>query len=236
MLRGEVQILLQLARGQAKHGSHKEKLQNFYSPQAAHYDRFREKLLHGRARMLEALAICPGQRIAELGGGTARNLEFLPDDVRASAEHFYIVDLCPALVEQARHRCDSWHNVSVIEADATEFDPGEKVDRVFFSYALTMIPDWQAALRNAYKMLKPGGLIGIVDFHVRPNCAHQPKLNRYIDKFWQKWFGHDGVQLNPAHLAYLSGLFETHHREELTARVPYMPLFQVPYYIFLGRK
>ena len=236
MLRGEVQILLQLARGQAKHGSHKDKLQNFYSPQAAHYDRFREKLLPGRARMLEVLAICPGHRIVELGAGTARNLELLPTTVRASAEHFYVVDLCPALIEQARDRCDPWHNVSVIEADATEFDPGLKVDRVFFSYALTMIPDWQAALRNAYRILNPGGLIGVVDFQVRPDTVRKPNVARYIDKFWQKWFSHDGVRLNPAHLAYLGGMFETQHREELTTPVPYMPLLRVPYYIFLGRK
>ena len=35
------------------------------------------------------------------------------------------------------------------------------VDVVTFSYALTMIPDWRAAIRNAFRMLKPGGRIGV---------------------------------------------------------------------------
>ncbi len=33
--------------------------------------------------------------------------------------------------------------------------PGEgTVDVVTFSYALTMIPDWREAIRNAFRMLK----------------------------------------------------------------------------------
>lgn len=235
MLRGEAQILWQMLRGQPKIGSHKEKLEVFYSPQAAHYDRFREKLLHGRDRMLDALALRPGQHIVELGGGTARNLEFLPPQIRTSLAQIDIVDLCPSLANQAKKRCEAWHNVSVIEDDATEFDPGKKVDRVYFSYALTMIPDWQAALRNAYRMLKPGGMLGVVDFHNRTGVGTN-KFDRQIDKFWRAWFGHDGVRLNSAHLPYSMGLFETHHKEERSSRVPYVPFLKVPYYIFVGRK
>ena len=235
MLRGEAQILWQLLRGQAKHGTHKEKLENFYSPQAAHYDRFREKLLPGRDRMLEALALRPGQHVVELGGGTARNLDFLEPEIRASMAKIDVIDLCPALVNQARKRCESWHNVAVIEDDATQFDPGVKVDRVYLSYALTMIPDWQSALRNAYRMLKPGGMLGIVDFHVR-NGKNLSALDRSTDRFWRSWFGHDGVMLDAAHLPYVTGLFETHHKEERKSRVPYVPIFSVPYYIFVGRK
>ena len=33
---------------------------------------------------------------------------------------------------------------------------------MFFSYTLSMIPDWFAALENARRLLKPGGTIGVV--------------------------------------------------------------------------
>jgi S-adenosylmethionine-diacylgycerolhomoserine-N-methlytransferase len=52
--------------------------------------------------------------------------------------------------------------VNVVLGDACDFDsPGMPaagtVDVVTFSYALTMIPDWKAAIRNAHRMLKPVG-------------------------------------------------------------------------------
>jgi S-adenosylmethionine-diacylgycerolhomoserine-N-methlytransferase len=35
---------------------------------------------------------------------------------------------------------------------------------VFISYSLSMIPDWQACVREALSALKPGGSLHIVDF------------------------------------------------------------------------
>ena len=57
-----------------------------------------------------------------------------------------------------------WESIaSVVVGDAcAEGLPGMPapgtVDVVTFSYALTMIPDWRAAIRNAFNLLKPGDL------------------------------------------------------------------------------
>ena len=56
--------------------SHAEALSAFYAPQAHHYDRFRERLLRGRAELIERLPLADGARVVELGGGTGRNAEF----------------------------------------------------------------------------------------------------------------------------------------------------------------
>ncbi|MGB5833439.1 MAG: hypothetical protein WBG92_15785 [Thiohalocapsa sp.] len=50
----------------------------------------------------------------------------------------------------------------VIEADACTYRPARPVDLVYFSYALTMIPDWPAAIDNALAMINTGGLLGVV--------------------------------------------------------------------------
>jgi SAM-dependent methyltransferase len=57
-------------------------------------------------------------------------------------------------------------NVRVIEGDAVTYRPDGPVDCVYFSYSLTMIPNWEGALGNALAMLKPGGRLGVVDFYV----------------------------------------------------------------------
>lgn len=225
----DIQVLARLIKGKSKSGNHQQDLENFYGPQADKYDEFRERLLHGRAEMLKALDIQAEHKILELGCGTGRNLHFL-EDIVDSLHSAHLVDLCPSLVEIAANRFASKPNVNVVEADATSFQPEHPIDRVYKSYSLTMIPDWQAAVDNAYNMLKPGGKIGIVDFTV-----HEEEHSFVTRHFWQKWFGHDGVNLNPEHIPYLQDKFETVHCEHHFGKVPYLPI-SAPYYIFIGQK
>ena len=204
---GDAQVLLRMVRGQPRRGPLAERLQAFYRPQAKHYDRFRERLLHGRVELMERLAPPLGADVIELGAGTGRNLEFLGERLTTLGS-VELVDLCPALLEQARRRTRGRPNVRVVEADAVTYRPTRPVDLVYFSYALTMIPDWEGALRNALAMLKPGGVLGLVDFYVAdpdpaPGLVRHGALTRW---FWPRWFAHDGVHPNPAHLRTLRRL------------------------------
>ena len=125
-LLADARTLVQLARGSAARGSQAERLEAFYRPQAAHYDTFRERLLHGREDLIRRLAPPPGATVVELGGGTGRNLEYFGPRLRSFAR-VEVVDLCPALLEQARRRCARWPDVAVVvEADATAYRPRKR--------------------------------------------------------------------------------------------------------------
>ncbi len=230
-LAADARVLLRLARGQPRAGSHAERLSAFYAPQAERYDAFRARLLHGREAMLAALDVRPGMRVVELGCGTGRNLEalatMLPIETLAGVQ---LVDLCPPLLEVARRRVAGRANVEVIEADACRWRPRQAVDRVYLSYALTMIPDWPEALANACAMLAPGGRIGVVDFHLPGQGG------RLGNAFWRRWFAHDGVHLSDAHVAWLHARFDVLRYEALRAPVPYLPGLRAPYYLFVGRR
>jgi len=236
---GDLAVIRQLLRGEPRHGEHKDRLERFYGPQADAYDRFRERLLHGRKELIDALPIAPGAHVVELGGGTGRNLEFFGDRLSTFAA-LTLVDLCPALLTRARARCEAkgWSNVHCIEADATRFGPSQAVDAVYLSYSLTMIPDWFAAIDNAIAMLKPGGVLGVVDFYVsRKHPAPGLKRHGLFNRtFWPLWFGHDGVRPNPDHLPYLLARTEQISLVESQARVPYLPGLRCPHYRYIGRK
>jgi S-adenosylmethionine-diacylgycerolhomoserine-N-methlytransferase len=190
--------------------------------------------------MMRSLVVPPGARLLDLGGGTGSNIEHLGERISAF-EKITIVDLCPSLLDAARKRIEhnGWANVDTALADVTSFDPpGGPVDLVTFSYSLTMIPDWFRALERARVLLKPGGMIGVVDFYVArkwpaEGMRRHSSLRRW---FWRSWFASDNVFLSPDHLPWLTGHFQTVRLDECLGRVPYMLGLKAPYYIFLGRK
>jgi S-adenosylmethionine-diacylgycerolhomoserine-N-methlytransferase len=240
----DARVLLALLRGQPRRGSHAERLAAFYGPQAGQYDAFRERLLQGRAELIAGLidglidrrGSLDGARVIELGGGTGRNLLFFGERLAELAE-VEVVDLCRPLIDEARRRAAGWPSVRVIEADACAYRPAEPADLVYFSYALTMIPDWRAAIDNAVAMLAPGGLLGVVDFYVSQADppAGMTRHGPLTRAFWPRWFAHDGVHPSPDHLPYLRARLPDHRLAELRAPVPYLPGPRVPYYRFTGR-
>ncbi len=239
MIGADFAILRQLLRGQPRGGDHRSRLERFYAPQATAYDRFRERLLHGRRELVAALPVGPGASVVELGGGTGRNLEFFATRLMAFAQ-VTVIDLCPSLLAQARARCqrNGWSTVRCLEADATSYAPEAPVDCVYLSYALTMIPDWFSAIDNALAMLKPGGVLGVVDFYVsRKHPAEGLRRHgAFTRSFWPAWFGHDGVHPSPDHLPYLRARCEQVLLDEAQSAVPYLPGLRTPFYCFVGRK
>lgn len=228
----ELRTLWQMARGAGNGGSHAERLERFYRPQAGHYDSFREKLLHGRRELVGLLDPPEGAVVIELGAGTGRNAEHFGERL-LDFSHIELVDLCPSLLGQARRRWAQQPRVRIIEADAVTYRPLQPADCVYFSYSLTMIPQWRAALDNALAMLKPGGLLGVVDFDLpRGNCI----ADRCACEFWRRWFAHDGVHLDRAHVDTLRQLTELRLLRESTAALPWLPGLRMPYYLYLGRK
>jgi S-adenosylmethionine-diacylgycerolhomoserine-N-methlytransferase len=236
-LLADSRILWQLLRGQQRSGTAAERLQAFYAPQASRYDEFRARLLHGREELIDRLITPRDAVVVELGGGTGSNLERFGPRIR-KLRRYTLVDLCPALLEQARLRARKYRTVELVEGDVTRFRPSEPVDCVFFSYSLTMIDDWRGALANATAMLKPGGSLGVVDFYVsapkpRPGFARHAAWERWL---WRRWFAHDGVRLSPEHLDALTTAMPDHVRLERQGALPYIPGLKVPYYVFIGRK
>lgn len=228
-LLADARVLMALARGTGRTGSHADRLERFYGPQAADYDRFRERLLQGRHELIDRLPVAEGARVVELGAGTGRNLEFFGERL-ARFGHVYAIDLCGPLIRLASARMGGRANVTCVLADATRWQPAAPVDAVYFAYALTMIPNWRVAVDNALRMLRPGGVLGVVDFFV---ARHHSLLTRVV---WPRWFAHDGVHLSAEQVPYLRARLDVISQLEGRAVMPYLAGASVPYYTVIGRK
>lgn len=236
----DLKVLYRLLAAPIRGDTHAERLESFYGAQAEHYDGFRKRLLQGREALWNQLPAHAGDVWVDMGGGTGSNLEFVGPKL-AELQKVYVVDLSRSLLDMARKRRDErgWTNVEPVEADATRFTPVEgQVNAVTFSYSLTMIPDWYAAVDHAFDLLKPGGVLGVVDFYVSrkyPAPSHR-RHGHFLRHFWPAWFGCDNVYPSPDHVPYLLRKFEALSFSEHASRIPYLPWPRAPYYLFVGRK
>lgn len=229
-------VLWQLLRGLHGDDGHAQRLERFYGPQAARYDAFRARLLHGRRELVARLGPAPGVHLVELGAGTGHSVELL-GPLREGLQ-LSLVDLCPSLAAIAEQRVRGCDGARVYVADATSWQPARQADLVLLSYALTMMPDWVAVIDNAWRMLRPGGSIGVVDFFVSASTPGAGRVRHgwLARQAWKRWFAHDGVHLDAAHADLLRTRFTPRFFSERTAPVPYLPGLRVPYYLFIGRK
>jgi len=190
----------------------KQLMERFYRSQRDDYDSFREHFLGARATLMDVIPVKKGGNIwVDLGGGTARNLEYFSSDI--IREHFkviYIVDVSPSLLMVARDRIRRLKLediVRIVEGDITTSAcirelPIGNADLVTMSYSLSMIPDQYVAVMTAIKLLKPDGkgILAIADFFInskgdssRPGV--QGVLRKAEQTFHRKWFAMDHVHL-----------------------------------------
>ena len=145
-------------------------MDGIYRYQRYVYDLTRKYYLLGRDGLLADLKPPPGGTILEVGCGTGRNL-IQAARLYPEAQLFGF-DISSVMLDTARRsiaRARLADRISVSEGDASSFDAAAlfgraAFDRVFISYALSMIPPWREALPEALRAVAPGGRLHIVDF------------------------------------------------------------------------
>lgn len=116
-----------------------------------------------RKKAVDRLDLRPGDRVLELGCGTGRNLPYLYEAVGPSGR-IYGVDLSAGMLRKANMLRDrhGW-TINLRQGDAAEFEAPEPLDAVLFSLSYNTMPDHLKVLRQAWKQLRPGGRLVIMD-------------------------------------------------------------------------
>jgi ubiquinone/menaquinone biosynthesis C-methylase UbiE len=132
--------------------------------EAPKYDRrigFFERALFGGGREW----VCSQARgdVLEVAAGTARNLPYYPSDVRLTG-----VELSPEMVAIARRRQkELGREADLRVGDVQQLEFGDaSFDTVVSTLSLCTIPDDREAVREAYRVLRPGGRFLLLE-HVR---------------------------------------------------------------------
>ena len=133
----------------SKIDSTREHLIETYRKKAKHYDITSQfypvpgypQRAH-RLRVVQALGLRPGDTVVDIACGTGLNFSLIEQAIGPDGR-IVGVDLTDAMLAQAQHRIETngWSNISLVQADAAEFDFPTEVDAILSTYALTQVPE-----------------------------------------------------------------------------------------------
>ena len=179
--------------------------QRFVTPMfdiiAPRYDRFTRVFSfgmdrHWKTELTERMrnAIARGSRVLDLACGTG-DLAFAAAECAVDGSVLG-VDASPRMIELARERARREARGGIVRfevGDMSALDvPTASVDAVSAGYALRNVPDYEQAVREIARVLKPGGTLATLDFY-RPDAAWwRVLLLAYLSAAgnWVGWLWH----------------------------------------------
>lgn len=131
-----------------------------YTLYAPIYDRITRVLEEARQQSISSLHIHEGYKILIVGGGTGLDFPLFPPNVEITA-----TDLTPIMVNKMKIRSSKLKlktKLYVMDGQDLTFED-ECFDVVILHLILAVIPDPIAAIKEAERVLKPGGQIAVLD-------------------------------------------------------------------------
>lgn len=153
--------------------SPRERVIETYRKSARHYDLtswlYYPQRAH-RRRAVEALRLRPGDSVVEVGCGTGLNFPSIEQEIGPEGR-IVGVDLTDAMLAQAEHRIETngWSNVSLVQADAAEFEFPTGVDAILATYAHSLLPKGRQVIAKGSAALSAGGRWVVLDLKVPDN-------------------------------------------------------------------
>jgi ubiquinone/menaquinone biosynthesis C-methylase UbiE len=123
-----------------------------------------------RLRAVQALGLRPGDTVIDIACGTGLNFPLIEEAIGPDGR-IVGVDLTDAMLAQAQDRIErnGWSNVSLVQADAADFDFPAEVDAILSTYALSQVPECADVIAHGSAALSRAGRWVVLDLKVPAN-------------------------------------------------------------------
>lgn len=126
--------------------------------------------------ILEALDVLPGMHVADLGAGRTGHFAFRAGELVGEDGRVYAVDVLPAVVEML-HGARALRGATNVHAVWGNMErvggvplADQSLDVALLVHALSSLREWETAVCEAKRLLKPKGRLVVVDWH--PEADH----------------------------------------------------------------
>ncbi|MFG6589768.1 bifunctional demethylmenaquinone methyltransferase/2-methoxy-6-polyprenyl-1,4-benzoquinol methylase UbiE [Sulfitobacter sp. 1A12157] len=162
------------------------RVQGVFNSVASKYDIMNDVMSIGIHRvwkeaMMDWLAPRPGQKLLDVAGGTGDvSFKFLK---RAGRGHATVLDLTEPMLVEGRQRAEADRltgSLDWVVGDAMALPfPDNTFDVYTISFGIRNVTRPQEALNEAYRVLRPGGRLMVLEFSQLPNPAMQKAYDLY---------------------------------------------------------
>ena len=123
-----------------------------------------------RLRAVQALGLRTGDSVVDIACGTGLNFALIEEAIGPDGR-IVGVDLTDAMLARAQGRIETkgWTNISLVQADAAEFDFPAEVDAILSTYALSQVPECAEVVAHGAAALSEGGRWAVLDLKVPEN-------------------------------------------------------------------
>src|SRR5215471_14821263 len=120
-----------------------------------------------RLRAVQALGLRRGDSVVDIACGTGLNFPLL-EQVIGPDGCIVGVDLTDAMLAQAQDRIETngWSNISLVQADAADFDFPTELEAILSTYALSQVPECAEVIAHGAAALSGGGRWVVLDLKV----------------------------------------------------------------------
>jgi O-methyltransferase/aklanonic acid methyltransferase len=163
----------------------KQIMEKIFDEAAVSYDRVGPSIFaRFGERLVEHMPLAPGARVLDIA--TGKGAVLLPAARRVGPEgHVIGIDLSGAILHETERiaRAEGLTNVELRKMDAEHLEfPDQSFDAVTCAFAIFFFPNADAALREMYRVCKPGGCLAISNFNKTP-LPFNPGLPMLIQQF-----------------------------------------------------
>lgn len=141
-----------------------------------------------RKQAIASLNLTGDSIVLDVACGTGLNFKIIESYLRNNGR-LVGVDLSPGVLKVAERQIvrRKWTNIELVNMSIADYEPGMLFDAALCTLAMTIIPDYEAAIDKIFNLLKPQGRFAMIGMRLSSRIPYK------LGNPFMQWFSRSGA-------------------------------------------